>query len=409
MPRKDRVTKKDILDDRNEAVMTASQIEPAVVGNILVESPSEKVSLHRMLKQLRLDHEEAAAALGPAEARYLVDLYYQMQEFRKSAANRRRAGSLDAAGQAAARTAREDAGTLRQRRADEEIDEEEPGPEPNRIMEWVALEFQAIESHVKRLMGAYANNSVAGAWAMSLVGIGPVLAGGLVAHIDITKAPTAGSLWRFAGFDPTHDWHGRKAADALVQEIMGSRKAVTPKEVETAAARWHLRPETVLAFAEKDVNGEPRLLTRTNLAASLARRPHNAKLKTLCWKMADCAKKFSGRADCYYGGLYRSYKARLMEKNEAGEFAAQAAEVLQDKPQHAQRTIYAENKLPPGHLDARAMRWVAKMFLSHYHEVAYRAHYGKNARVPYVLEHVPGHSHRIEVPNSPFAGLWTTA
>ena len=45
-----------------------------------------------------------------------------------------------------------------------------------------------------------------GEWSRAIVGIGPVIASGLMAHIDITKAPTVGHIWRYAGLDPTVKW-----------------------------------------------------------------------------------------------------------------------------------------------------------------------------------------------------------
>ena len=50
-------------------------------------------------------------------------------------------------------------------------------------------------------------------------GIGPVIAAGLLANIDIKQAPTVGHIWRFAGLDPTNKWIGKKGAETLIDEI----------------------------------------------------------------------------------------------------------------------------------------------------------------------------------------------
>jgi hypothetical protein len=43
-------------------------------------------------------------------------------------------------------------------------------------------------------------------WAKAQVGIGPVLAAGLAAYIDITRTPTVSALWSLAGLNPTAVW-----------------------------------------------------------------------------------------------------------------------------------------------------------------------------------------------------------
>ncbi len=262
---------------------------------------------HRaFLKRLRADLFSASRCLDKRQARYLVDLYYQLQEFRKAAKNQARAADSDA--------------------------------EPNEIISWLGAEFRALEDTIKRAMGEYASQSEVGRWSQAQFGIGPVLSGGLVAHIDITKAPTTGSVWRFAGLDPSVTW--KKGC----------------------------------------------------------KRPWNAKLKVLAWKISDCLVKFSNNPKCFYGQLYRQYKAKLIERNEAGEFAEAAAEGAQRVGKTTEAYgYYVRGLLPPGHLDARAKRWTAKLFLSHWHEVAYEAHYGEPSPKPYVLAHLD-HAHKIEVP-----------
>jgi hypothetical protein len=164
-------------------------------------------------------------------------------------------------------------------------------------------------------------------------GIGPVIAAGLMAHIDITKCPTVGHIWRFAGLDPTLKWEkGQK-------------------------------------------------------------RPFNGPLKTLCWKVGQSFMKFSGQAECQYGAIYRERKQYEIERNEAGGNAAAAAEVLAAKPNHAQRAIYATGKLSPAQIDARARRYAVKLFLSHMHAVWYEQHFGTEPPLPYPIA-ILKHAHK---------------
>ena len=52
-------------------------------------------------------------------------------------------------------------------------------------------------------------------WLQAQRGIGPIITAGLVAHIDITRAPTAGHIWSFAGLNPEMKW--REKTEAPIQ------------------------------------------------------------------------------------------------------------------------------------------------------------------------------------------------
>ncbi len=106
-----------------------------------------------------------------------------------------------------------------------------------------------------------------GKWAMEQCGIGPVLSAGLLVHLEIEQAPTAGHLWSYAGFDPTREWK----------------------------------------------KGE--------------KRPFNAKLKTLCFKIGESFVKVKSREQDVYGKIYKERKALEMSRNEQGLFAEQAKEM----------------------------------------------------------------------------------
>ncbi len=128
--------------------------------------------------RLTKDLKDASKLLGQRDARYLVDLYYQIQENRIRASGQVRATINEVAEQV----------------------------EPNALIRWVADNFRTIENDIKRALGPYVMSKRVGRWAMSQRGIGPVIGAGLLAHIDITKSPHVSSLWRFAGQDPTSVW-----------------------------------------------------------------------------------------------------------------------------------------------------------------------------------------------------------
>ncbi len=188
-----------------------------------------------------------------------------------------------------------------------------------------------------------------------------------------------------------------------MKEICGARGKITPDQIDELAAFTGMRVEQIVKWATTTPKQETRPLNRTNIAKAISRRPWNARFKTLCWKISDCIVKFSGSKKSYYGPLYREYKAKLIRRNETGEFAEAAAESLTRLKDKSTDTYKAnsEGKLSKGHLEARAKRWASKLFLSHWHEVAYQEYFDKPAPKPYVLAHMD-HVHRIEVPDWPF-------
>jgi|GEM_PF-3476463 len=138
-----------------------------------LDQPPEGIDLSPIARLTR-DLLQAARILSDAEARFLCDSYYQMQEDRIRAAHQVR--SL---GEAA---------------------------EPNDFMEWLLDQRHALEQRVARALDAYSAGHVIGEWMRSQVGIGPIIAAGMLANIDIKRAPTAGHIWRYAGLDPTVKW-----------------------------------------------------------------------------------------------------------------------------------------------------------------------------------------------------------
>lgn len=251
-------------------------------------------------------------SLDQASARKIVDAYYTLQENRMAFAAQTR--------------------------------ELEKQGSPHELVALLYDGLYRMEKALKRPLEQFAGSTTEGKWALEQYGIGPVLAAGLLAHIDITKAPTAGSVWRYAGLDPTQTWEkGQK-------------------------------------------------------------RPFNAELKTLCWKIGQSFMKFSGKEDCFYGQLYKQDKARRIEKNNAGDYADFAKSILEKKnfKVNQTRAKLETGKLSDAQIDAQARRFAVKIFLSHYHAVAYQAHHGTPAPRPYIIAH-GDHVHEIAIPKNPFA------
>ena len=161
-----------------------------------------------------------------------------------------------------------------------------------------------------------------------------------MAHIDITRAPTVGHIWRYAGYDPTCEWK----------------------------------------------RGE--------------KRPWNASLKVLCWKAGESFVKVSGKEEAFYGQIYKKQKEKYVAKNLAGGFAETAAATLKKKTwgrDTIARAAYESGRLPDGHIHAMAKRYAVKLFLAHLHDRWFRLHFGTEPPKPYPIAYLD-HVHYIAPP-----------
>lgn len=258
--------------------------------------------------RLTRDLRAASKTLTDQEARYLVDAYYMMQGDRLRSANQVRALGETS--------------------------------EPNSVIQWLEDQSETLEKSIKSSLDAYSMGHPVGEWARSIPGVGPVIAAGLLAHIDITKAPTVGHIWSFAGLNPNMKWEKKQ------------------------------------------------------------KRPWNAQLKVVCWKLGESFVKVSGNDKDIYGKIYKERKEAESLKNESGAFKEQAAEILASK--NIGKTTeaykhYSVGKLPPGHIHARAKRYAVKLFLSHLHDFWYRHHFKTAPPLPYPIA-ILGHAHYIAPP-----------
>lgn len=260
------------------------------------------------IMKLSKDLKKASKNLTDLEARYLVDTYYQVQEFRKATSN--------------------------------QIRSMQESEEPTEVINWLLDNLESLENQIKRALDTYTKSHPVGEWLQSITGIGPVIAAGLLAHIDIKKAPTAGHIWSFAGLNPNAKWEKGQL------------------------------------------------------------RPWNARLKTLCWKIGQSFVKVSNNPNDVYGKIYKERKEYEVMKNEAGDYKEQAEIILKSK--NIGKTTdaykaYIQGKLPPAHIQQRAERYAVKIFLSHLHEFWYEQHYGEKPPKPFAIE-ILGHAHQIPRP-----------
>jgi len=326
------------------------------------------------MQLLNDDLRTAARTMSPKEARYNVDLFYQTQDIRK--------------------------------RAREQVRSMEEEPEPHKFLEFVYSNANKLERRIYTAMDEYSSGRVVGRWSKLNFGIGPVLAAGFMAGIDITKAPTVGHIWRFCGQDPTVEWLGKVRGEALVKEICGSRgwttRVVTEEQLIQVANEVNRKLGNLRALAV-DPKKDDGIITAKLLAAAVAKRPYSHSMHVLCWKLGDVLFKFHNKPQCFYGGLIAHRWDIEKQRNEAGNFREQAERKLATTDiGHATEAYkwYSEGKLPPSRILLRAERWGVKIFLAHWHAIEYRDHFGREAPKPYALT-LEGHDTPIEIPNWP--------
>ena len=312
------------------------------------------------VKRLTRDLRNAAITLSRREARFLVDYYYSQQDRRKRSDNQGRALEASA--------------------------------EPHEVISWLGDQNRMLENDIRRALDAFSASKELGVWARTQVGIGPVIAAGLLAHIDLRKCPTVGKIYRFGGYDPTVIWRSTQKCEKWLKEHDND---ITDEAIGRYAKYFGRRATTLIRYADETNEGKPKKRTPKTVAAALAKQPWNAKLKTLFWKIGESFVKVSGKSDAVYGHMYLERKAYEAVANERGEYAKQAAAVLEACSTHKQKATYETGKLPLGHLHERAKRHTVKQFLSDYHATG-RKILGLPIPLPYPIG-ILGHAHHRKV------------
>ena len=311
--------------------------------------PSDPVTpIYRLSRDALRAIRQQGGGITTTEARYLVDTYYRLQDQRIRANNQLKALDRDAA-------------------------KGERPAEPHEALSWTLDQFGTLEQQLEKILAIYVQSHRMNWFFAQTIGIGPILAAGLLAHIDISRAVTAGHIYRYAGLDPTQKW-------------------------------------------EKG-----------------CKRPWNASLKKLCWKIGDSFVKTSGHPNGYYGRVYRERKNFEWQRNLAGDMVDQAADYLSKMklgkdtdayawysgacdPAKARAALAAgkpataagcvadpeqgQPMLPPGQIDMRARRWAVKLFLSHLQHRWYELDNGTAPPAPYAIA-ILGHAHYLPPPQIP--------
>lgn len=264
------------------------------------------------ITSLITDLKIGSKTMSRSSARFLVQTYYQIQRERIIQGNRQSA--LD-----------------------------KTGDSSNHLV-FMQDMFGNLEDTIKTWLDVFSDSHPAGHWAREQHGVGPVLAAGLLAYLDMEKCPNISSFWSFAGYNPTMVWEkGQK-------------------------------------------------------------RPFAAPLKTICWKLGESFVKVSGNPEAKYGQIYVQRKAYEWAKNARGEYASLIGKRNYKYGVYTESYKWASGQysgvtktaagyipntvgpcipmIPPQAIQERAKRYAVKRFLSDFWVISYRHHFGTDAPAP---------------------------
>jgi hypothetical protein len=324
-----------------------------------------------ILAKLSRDLKGGSKTLTAKLARFLVDRYYQIQHFRINAQGQKRAVVQGV----------DDGGT-------------------HEVISFFLGQFETVEKQLKSALGAYAAGQVPGQWMQSICGIAEVISAGMLAHVNIERAPHAGNVIRFAGLT-NDEWLGADKAKALVIDLENRAENKHDLDELMRMAEVYLRraPGSLMnmmlgVFGDEEEKEEEFKPTRDLLIKTLSLRPWNADLKCLAvFKLGESFVKVQNRPKDYYGKKLIWRKTMYAEANAQGKFSKDAEKILSEKRIGKSTDAYAAysvGMLPKGHVHARARRWAVKLFISHLHEVMFFSHYGRLPALPYALD-ILGH------------------
>jgi len=165
MTQKKDETKKEKKKTRRE--------KDTIISRLLVELGGDASRSSMALKLYR--DLKASTDLAPRrEVNHIVNLYYQIQNFRMATASQRT--KLLKYG------------------------------EPSMLPEFLSDNFEYLEDAIKRTMGSFASQYTIGKWLQSICGIGPIMSAGFLVTFDIRDQPTAGCWHSYAGLVPGVKW-----------------------------------------------------------------------------------------------------------------------------------------------------------------------------------------------------------
>lgn len=351
-------------DDKPPPVLDA--FETDFVGNFtdLVDS---QLGRHGAILRLDDDVQTILRNIGPATARILVDLFYQIQKYRISTEN-----------QARSKWQAMDTGDAR-------------------VLQMFFTNFMENEDLLKAALVHYVKEHPVAPWLLYQDQIGTVLAAGILAHVNIERCPQAENLFSFAGLG-CKKWepNTRRPWNAFLKMHTAFKCGESfVKGPDTFYGGYFVRRKA-MEVEWNDFGGSPKMPDKNRLAAVEA-----------------ATEKKMTRSGVQIGRYSKKTKAWLWVNGCLPK--GSTAEIMKCKTK-AEREKFVEDHrmdpgkgfpmLPPAWVHARARRWTVKLFLSHLHEVWWWVHFGSKPLAPCAINgSFPEHSHKIDPP--PGMDGWT--
>ena len=316
----------------------------------------------------------SASLMSKAETQYLMNYFFKVQALRVGAGN------------------------LKKRVVSDVEDD------PLKISAFMVDNLFHLEKQLKNVFDIYSDRHLSSRWVRSH-GLGPTIATALQVYIDITKVRHVSQVWKYMGLNAEKHWITTKEAKGITKqccEIIGTTTDPTSDHLDWIAARvkrprsW-LEKQTLLCGKGS--------LTWKGVEGAIVVRPWHRRLRTIAIRIGRQIKGHTTHTDFYYT-LYKERKAYEYERNERLMYKDQAMKAFATgsfKPGTSPHRWYSQGMLPPVHVQARSTRWITKLFMSHYFDVAHYEIYGKLPEPPYILAHAEQMmGKKIKVPNWPF-------
>jgi hypothetical protein len=272
------------------------------------------------------------------------------------------------------------------------------------VLQWLAQQTEILEMEIKKALEKWTNEQPIAQWSKSIVGIGPVISAGLLAYLRVYEQRPLLNEKKKMVFDANK----QPVLEEIIRHTAGSFLSFSG-----------IAPGVVWLKGEK--------------------RPWNADMKLLQWKIGEAFVKTCNNPDNIYGRLYKKEKAIDTRNNYSGKYQNQCIEKLtkykikkntdaykwyagcfpaeiwsgwedletDDRMARMKEMDMGEGNglrmLPPAHIHARAKRYAVSIFLSHYHHVCYWLTLNQHPPKPFafgVLKH-PEVDY-IPVPNAPW-------
>lgn len=327
-----------------------STLDPDDIDRNPLDGTSEDdfiVAVARLSRDLRL----ASETLSEAEARYLVQAYYSVQEERI--------------------------------RCDHRVRKLNEHGEPHVVISWLGEQARVLETQVRGALARYASKHRYFPWLESVIGVGPVITAGLISHTHMEHLVTVGHLWSFAGLNPQAIWaaNTRRPWNAELKTLCW--------KTGQSFMKFKNHPKCVYG---KVYNTQKQLYIKRNDDGGFV--DHAAKqLKLRNWdKTKDAWAWYNG---CYPAGTTSVYEKTGDGLSPDGKLRARTNKLKEVRVDPGKGLPM----LPPAHIDAMARRYAVKLFLAHYWFVAWSIdHPGETPVLPYPVVHL-GHAHVIEPPD----------